>query len=131
MPNIMFSLLIAILSLHFFTVTYRLNGVHRTLFNVPISLFETSIPLINDSPDPNLYFMKEQLEEKLDSYFSSQLRKYVSSYKVSYYYYNREDSSICRDDYCTSIEINLKAMVVLNFQYDKTANFYIRSNIDG
>ena len=131
MPNIMFSLLIAILSLHFFTVTYRLNGVHRTLFNIPISLFESSIPLVDDSPDPNLYFLKEQLEEKLNSYFASQLKKYVSNYSISYYYYNQEDDSICRDDYCTSLEINLKASIVLNFEYDKTANFYIRSNVDG
>lgn len=131
MPNIMFSLLIAILSLHFFTVTYRLNGVHRTLFNVPISLFETSIPLVDDSPDPELYFSKEVLEEKLDSYFAFQLKKYVSTYEINYYYYNREDSSICRDDHCTSLEINLKARIVLDFQYDKTANFYIRSNVDG
>ena len=131
MPNIMFSLLIAILSLHFFTVTYRTNGVHRTLFNVPISIFETSIPLANEEDNPDLYFAKAQLEEKLNSYFAFHLRKYVSQYEVSYYYYNREDESICRDDRCTSLEINLKANIVLNFQYDKTANFYIRNNVNG
>lgn len=131
MPNIMFSLLIGVLSLHFFTVTYRLNGVHRTLFNVPISIFEASIPLTDESENPSLYFSKEVLEEKLNMYFASQLRKYVSSYSLSFYYYNQEDYSICRDDRCTSLEINLKARIVLDFEYDKSANFYIRSNIDG
>ena len=131
MPNIMFSLLIAVLSLHFFTVTYRVNGVHRSLFNVPISIFESSIPLVDESSEPEIYFDKEVLEERLDTYFASQLRKYVSSYTLSYYYYNQEDFSICTTDYCTAIEINLKARIVLDFQYDKTANFYIRSNIDG
>lgn len=131
MPNIMFSLLIGVLSLHFFTVTYRLNGVHRTLFNVPISIFEASIPLTDESENPSLYFSKEVLEEKLNTYFASQLRKYVSSYSLSFYYYNQEDYSICRDDRCTSLEINLKARIVLDFEYDKSANFYIRSNIDG
>ena len=131
MPNIMFSLLIGVLSLHFFTVTYRLNGVHRTLFNVPISIFEASIPLVEESENPSLYFSKEVLEEKLDTYFANQLKKYVSNYSLSFYYYNQEDYSICRDDQCTSLEINLKARIVLDFEYDKTANFYIRSNIDG
>ena len=131
MPNIMFSLLIGVLSLHFFTVTYRLNGVHRTLFNVPISIFEASIPLTDESENPSLYFSKEVLEEKLNTYFASQLRKYVSSYSLNFYYYNQEDYSICRDDRCTSLEINLKARIVLDFEYDKSANFYIRSNIDG
>ena len=127
----MFSLLIGVLSLHFFTVTYRLNGVHRTLFNVPISIFEASIPLVEESENPSLYFSKEVLEEKLDTYFANQLKKYVSNYSLSFYYYNQEDYSICRDDQCTSLEINLKARIVLDFEYDKTANFYIRSNIDG
>lgn len=127
----MFSLLIGVLSLHFFTVTYRLNGVHRTLFNVPISIFEASIPLTDESENPSLYFSKEVLEEKLNTYFASQLRKYVSSYSLNFYYYNQEDYSICRDDRCTSLEINLKARIVLDFEYDKSANFYIRSNIDG
>ena len=131
MPNIMFSLLIGVLSLHFFTVTYRLNGVHRTLFNVPISIFEASIPLTDESENPSLYFSKEVLEEKLNTYFASQLRKYVSSYSLIFYYYNQEDYSICRDDRCASLEINLKARIVLDFEYDKSANFYIRSNIDG
>ena len=106
MPNIMFSLLIGVLSLHFFTVTYRLNGVHRTLFNVPISIFEASIPLTDESENPSLYFSKVVLEEKLNTYFASQLRKYVSSYSLSFYYYNQEDYSICRDDRCTSLSDN-------------------------
>ena len=131
MPNIMFSLLIAILSLHFFTVTYRVNGVHRTLFNVPISIFETSVPLLSDNDEPNLYFVKRSLEKKLNAYFASQLKRYVSDYEISYYYYNQSDYSVCRTNECTSVEINLKAKIVLNFNYDKTANFYIRSNIDG
>ena len=131
MPNIMFSLLIAVLSLHFFTVTYRLNGTNRILFNVPISIFESSIPLVSEDDDAHLYFSKEILEEKLDSYFASHLYKYVSEYSLSYYYFNQEDYSICRNDQCTSIEINLKARIVLNFEYDKSASFYIRSNVNG
>lgn len=131
MPNIMFSLLIGILSLHFFTVTYRVNGTHRILFNVPISIFESSIPLVSEDSEAHLYFSKEVLEEKLDSYFSSHLRKYVSDYSLSYYYFNQEDYSLCRNEQCTSIEINLKARIVMNFEYDKSASFYIRSNING
>ncbi len=131
MPNVMFSLLIAILSLHFFTVTYRTNGVHRTLFNMPISLFETSIPLVLNEDDPGLYFAKLELEEKLDSYFAFHLKKYVSNYDLDYYYYNRDDDSLCRSDKCTSIEITLEADIVLNFKYHKSADFYIRNNTNG
>ena len=127
----MFSLLIAILSLHFFTVTYRVNGAHRTLFNVPISIFETSVPLVSDEEEPTLYFAKSELEDKLNSYFAFHLHKYVSDYTINYYYYNQQDFSICKTNQCTSLEINLKATIVLNFKYDKTANFYIRNNTNG
>lgn len=131
MPNILFSLTISILSLHFFTITYRTNGINRALFNLPISIFETSIPLINGEGEFEPYFAKNILEDKLTYYFDTNLLKYTDRYTVSYYYFNQEDYSICRDEKCQAIEINLKADIVLNYKYNKTATFYIRSNIDG
>lgn len=131
MPNIIFSLMISVLSLHFFTVTYRTNGVNRTLYNIPISIFESSIPLLYEGDVFEPYFDKESLEAKLTYYFDSNLKKYVSKYYLEYYYFNQDDYSICRGNRCQAVEISLKADIVLNVKYNKSATFYIRSNING
>lgn len=128
MSNIFTSLIIAVLSLHFFTITYRLNGVNRALFNIPISIFETSIPLVTDDGVPEMYFDRNTLNSKLSSYFSASLKKYVNSYQVDYYYYNQYDDSICRGNMCDAIEITLNANVVLTVKYHKVARFYIQRN---
>lgn len=129
MGNIMFCLTLVILSLQFFTVTYRLNGVNRTLYNIPISIFETSIPLVADDGVFIAYYDKEELDDKLTYYFDTSLKKYVNRYEVDYYYYNQSDYSICQSSYCDAIEITLTADILFNVHYQKSARFYIRSNI--
>ena len=128
MPNIIISLVIGILSLHVFTITYRVNGVNRTLFNIPISIFESSIPLINYGEEQKLYFDKELLENKLTYYFDTSLDRYVSNYSLEFYYYNQENESICKTDQCSAIEITLSTNIIFNYKYQKSASFYIRRN---
>ena len=128
MGNILFSITIAVLSFQFFTATYQLTGINRTLYNVPISIFESSIPLTQNVDTPVMYYNKETLESKLTSYFDKSLARYTTSYTLDFYYYVQEDESICRTDYCDAIEITLKAKVLVAMTYQKSARFYIQKN---
>lgn len=128
MENMIFSLMIAVMSLQMFTMTYRINGVNRTLFHIPLGIFESAIPLLTPNYDLDIYYDKEVLEQSLTYYFDSNLHKYVNDYTLSYYYYNQEDESICVSDKCTAVEITLKADIFLNIKYQKKARFYIRRN---
>ena len=67
MGNIIFSITIGILSLQFFTFTYRINGINRIVYNIPISIFEAAIPLVQDSNAPKMYFDKQYLSSELTS----------------------------------------------------------------
>ena len=91
MSNIIISLAIAVMSLHFFTVTYRLNGINRSLYNIPISIFESSIPLLQDTESFEPYYDKDKLEEKLTYYLDNSISRYCHSYSVEFYYYYQED----------------------------------------
>ena len=128
MGNIIFSLTLAVLSLHFFTITYRLNGVNRMLYNIPISIFESSIPLAQESEEIVIYYNKTELQNKLTYYFDTNIHKYVSRYTLDFYYYNQSDGSICKSDYCDAVGITLKAEILLTVNYQKTATFYIKDN---
>ena len=128
MGNVLFVITLGVLSLNFFTITYRVNGLNRLIHNIPISIFETSIPLIDESNEITLYYDKGLLEGKLTSYFDKTIYKFTDEYRVTFYYYNQEDESICKDDKCNAIEITLRAKIDLFSEFKKTARFYIQKN---
>ena len=128
MPNLIIAIAFAVLTLNFFTVSHRITGINRTIYNVPISLFEVNVPLAQESDDFVAYFDKEKLEDNLTSFFYKSISKYTDSFTLSYYYYNQNDFSFCSSSFCNAIEITISARVVHNFTYQKTARFYIRNN---
>ena len=128
MGNILLSITIGILSLQFFTFTYRINGINRVMFNMPISIFEASIPLVQDTSEPILYFDREYLLNELTSYVDKSIYKYTDRYSLDLYYYDQDDYSICRGDYCNAVEVTLNARITLFDDYSKTMRFYIYKN---
>lgn len=128
MGNILLSITIGILSLQFFTFTYRINGINRVMFNMPISIFEASIPLVQNTSEPILYFDREYLLNELTSYVDKSIYKYTDRYSLDLYYYDQGDYSICRGDYCNAVEVTLNARITLFDDYSKTMRFYIHKN---
>ena len=128
MTNVLFSITIGILSLQFFSFTYRINGINRAVYNIPISIFEASIPLVQDTSDPKIYFDKQYLDDYLTSYFDKVIYRYTDRYSLNYYYYVQDDYSICRSDYCDAVEVTLNARITLFSDYSKTMRFYIHKN---
>lgn len=134
MSNIIISLILGTLSLHFFTLTYRMTSINRAVFNIPISIFEASIPNIYiefiDQKE-YIYFDKDKLENTLTYYFNNSISRYCYSYNMELYYYNPEDESICLSYNCTAVEVKISAQVFLNYRYSRTARFYIQDNRNG
>ena len=128
MGNILLSITIGILSLQFFTFTYRINGINRVMFNMPISIFEASIPLVQDTSEPILYFDREYLLNELTSYVDKSIYKYTDRYSLDLYYYDQDDYSICRGDYCNAVDVTLNTRITLFDDYSKTMRFYIHKN---
>ena len=128
MSNIIFSLVIAVSSFYLFTITYRLNGINRSLYNIPISIFETSIPILKYDDEIGLYYDKRDLERKLTYYFNNSISELCQSYTMDLYYYNQDDESICLSNYCNAVEITINAKVIFFTEYHRTARFYITHN---
>ena len=128
MSNLIVSITLAVLALQFFTVTYRVNGINRTLYNIPIAIFESSIPLAQETEEPEIYYDADILEEKLTSYFDKSITKYCDKYEVEIYYYNQDDFSYCSSGKCDAVELTLTADLFIGFNYSRTARFYIQDN---
>ena len=110
MAMIFFALLVVTLSFNFFMISYQVNGINRLVYGVPVSLFETS------------------LEEKLTSYFNALMKRYADDYTLDFYYYNPSNHSLCVSENCSAIEVTVEANLVLNYHYEKTLFYEIRSN---
>lgn len=128
MENVIFILTFAVLSFNFFMASYRIVGVNRVFLNIPISIFESSIPLAQETDEPRIYYDKEQIRSKLTSYLDNDIKKYCDSYALNIRYYVQDDNSYCINLYCDAVEVSLTAKVLFNYEYHRTAKFYIQDN---
>ena len=128
MVVIFIALFITVFCFNFFMISYQMNGINHLIYSVPLSLFETSINLLNLEEDTVPYFSKENLENKLTSYFSYGMQRYVNDYKLDFYYYNPSNHSFCTTNKCSAVEVTLKTELMLNYLYEKIFYYEIRGN---
>ena len=121
-------LIILVFSFNFFVMSYQINGINRLMIAMPISFYETSINFLNIDESVGPGFDKDTLESHIKSYFAYSMERYMSDYKLKFYYYNPFDHSICLSLYCPAVEVELKANLILNYRYVKTMHYEIRSN---
>ena len=122
------ALFIAVISFNFFMMSYQINGVNNLVLAMPISLYETSINMININDSTGPTFDKQRLEERINKYFSFSMKKYTDDYSLSFYYYNPFDQSVCLSDSCYAVEVKVDATLILYYHYSKTMYYQIRSN---
>ena len=121
-------LFVIVCCFNFFMMSYQMNGINRLFFSVPIALIESSINKYGMSLDETPYFVKETLEAKLTSYFAKSMSNYVDNFTLDFYYYNPSDHSYCTSDICSAFEATLRTDLILNYHYEKTLFYEIRSN---
>lgn len=118
----------AILSFNFFVNSYQVNGINRLVLGMPLSLYETSINLFEINADEGPYFIKEDLENNITSFFDFHIPRYTSDYSLNFYYYNVGDHSIDVSDKSRAVEVTINASLVMFNNYKKTMFYEIRSN---
>ena len=80
------------------------------------------------NPDEGVTFNRSVLEKNLTSYFNYSMRNYVDDYDLDFYYYNPEDNSYCTSNNCSAVEVTVSTDLILNFHYERTLFYEIRSN---
>lgn len=108
--------------LNIYSINFDIKGLNRVVVYTPIELMLSSVEAYGEEAA----FDKEHLIEILDSYYSKSLSRYCKEYDVKYYFYNEEDHSLCLEDYCSSLEINVNATVTLNYKYHRGMYYHIK-----
>lgn len=127
MLTMIISFFIIVLSFNFFMISFQINGVNRLVLGAPIALYETAINLFDLEVGEKPAFDKEILEENITSYFAYSMPSFTNDYSLSFYYYNPEDHSICLEDECYAVEVEVRASLMLSYPYQRTMFYEIRS----
>lgn len=129
MVCIFISLFVVVISFNFFAISYQINGINRLFLTTPISLVESSITLLSNDEEPNLYFDQEKLINKLDNYYNKRLEKYkITNYTIDYYFYDPLIDSYCFTDKCNSIVISFQGHLTFNYKLERQFYYSIKKN---
>ena len=105
----------AMFSFQFFTLNMSIQGLNRAIIYTPIELMMMDV----SSSGNTARFTADDIEEHLTKYYNKALTKYVKEYDISFYFYNREDESICTSTYCDGVEITIDAKLLLTYNYHR------------
>ena len=105
----------AMFSFQFFTLNMSIQGLNRAIIYTPIELMMMDVSSSGDTAR----FTADDIEEHLTKYYDEALTKYVKEYDISFYFYNREDESICTSTYCDGVEITIDAKLLLTYNYHR------------
>ena len=90
-----------------------------------------SIAYVDEKGEPiEAYFKKDVLEEYTTNYLKENLARYVTHYKASIYYFDKENQVVCTSSYCRSVKISLDCEINYFFHYTKARNFYINQSYE-
>jgi len=114
--------------LQIFTITFQINGLNRSVINTPIELMIMDVT----SSGTEAVFISSKIIERLDSYYSKTLPRFCKEYETSYYFYNKEDESMCVEDYCDCVDVTVTATLSLNYHYERVMFYKLkRGNSNG
>lgn len=122
MINIFLALSLALFSFEMFSITSKVSNLNKTMLNIPMAVFSSSVPLL---PGETYTFDKLALEERLNNYFSTNIIPYVNNYKINYTYYDSALGSICMSDSCSRINIRLSANIDGLYNYHRVMEYTI------
>ena len=128
MINILLSVLFSIFSLQIFTINYKISAFSKTLFNIPISLFEASVPLKDYKEGDKLFFNKSLLEVNINEYFSKSINGLCGEYIIRFVYFSTDDNLFCKTSKCDGVNITLIADILLGIKYKDTMSYHIKEN---
>ena len=108
----------------FFDLNWTIQGLNRAIISTPIELMYRDVYPDGETPT----FTTDTIVEHLNDYYDETLKKYVKEYEANYYFYNKEDESMCVEKYCSGVEITVTSTLNLRYQYRRVM-FYELSGV--
>ncbi len=128
MINVWIVLVSMSLLLSGFSFSIKISAINRTFLLLPRGIIENSVTILGVTDEEKPYFDSAYLETAVRTYFVDNLVLYVAQFSLAYhYFYQDEDASYLLDRY-DGVIIGLKAPLILNYQYQNSLTFTIKSH---
>ena len=115
MIYIFLAAIFAMFSFQFFSLNFSIQGLNRAIIYTPIELMMMDV----SNNDNKVRFTTNDIESHLIEYYDKTLTRYVKDYDITFYFYNREDESICTSNYCGGVEVTIDAKLLLTYSYHR------------
>ena len=129
MMNVLLGVLTFYILLSGFLFSYRLSGINRTFLLLPKGIIENAIVIIYEQNYKKPFFNQEYLEKETEKYFSVNLEKYVSSFALSFYYFDKDGNEDYFDQRFDGVSIALKTPLFVDNYYQNSLTFTIQSHV--
>ena len=120
--------MVSICSFQLFFICQRMTVINRAVLNTPKSIFESSIPLVREDEDPNLYFDVELLRDNLTSYYDKCIKPYSMEYTMKLYFHVPGTEFMCMMNTCQAVKVTVSAKVVFDLTYSRSIDYKIQKN---
>ncbi len=126
MLDLFIAINMTVFSILTFSLSYKINGLNRAIVFPQLSLFESSIPLTVQGEEIVLYYDQELVKKTYENYLEKNIKKYVDSYKVEYYFYNTKNGGVCDVNDCQGVEIKFSAELMFGINYERVVFYEIQ-----
>ena len=123
------ALLVMVIAVNIFFTSYQICGINRIFVNPPIGLIESSINLVSNNVEPNLYFDKNLLIYNLTDYYEEKIEQlHVRNYTFTFTFVNPDDESYCTNNQCKGFKMKLTSKLTFNMMYERELYYKIKKN---
>lgn len=110
-----------------YTLNFQIQGINRAIVTAPIEVMFSSISIDEDE----VWFIKNDLENTLNTYYSKILPRYCKSFTTDYYYYNPSNGSMCISNHCYAFEVTIDCKLNAAYTLERIMYYQIRDNYNG
>lgn len=127
MINIWLSIITFYVMLCGFSYSYLLSHVNRTFLLLPRGIMENSIVILEANTFEKPFFDCEYLKKAVIDYFNVNLKDYVASYDISFYFFKSNDN-YANSEHFDGVSIGLKTALLFAISYSNDLTFTITNH---
>jgi len=122
---LLISISLLLITFSSFILGFQVLTLNRVVANTPLAIVETSIVQDINNDEENHLISKDKFEERINEYYTFELKNFSNKYTLDFYYFNNDDMSMCINDLCSSVWLKVTADLLYDYHYERNLIFRV------